>query len=204
MSSAPLLLRVSRPPEPSDVLWENLPCSRLQCGLRQLLVTLIMFGVSMAGTVLIVGFSYASPHFLPGYGLDEAIGTTFIIIGYLLVFILVSRLESTYYGYTYYGYTYYGYTYYGYTHQVLRLESTPLYLLRLYLLRLYLLWLHSLGAALREHHHAAQVLQPEGGLHRAQACVLPGKRARPRPRPRLIRVRGRAGFRVRARLRLQG
>ena len=110
MSSAPLLLRVSRPPEPSDVLWENLPCSRLQCGLRQLLVTLIMFGVSMAGTVLIVGFSYASPHFLPGYGLDEAIGTTFIIIGYLLVFILVPRLESTYYGYTYYGYTYYGRT----------------------------------------------------------------------------------------------
>ena len=116
VSSAPLLLRVSRPPEPSDVLWENLPCSRLQCGLRQLLVTLIMFGVSMAGTVLIVGFSYASPHFLPGYGLDEAIGTTFIIIGYLLVFILVPRLESTYYGCTYYGYTYYGYTYYGYTH----------------------------------------------------------------------------------------
>ena len=91
VSSAPLLLHVSRPPEPSDVLWENLPCSRLECGLRQLLVTLIMFGVSMAGTVLIVGFSYASPHFLPGYGLDEAIGTTFIIIGYLLVFILVPR-----------------------------------------------------------------------------------------------------------------
>ena len=40
-----------------------------------------MFGVSMAGTMLIVGFSYASPHLLPGYGLDEAIGTTFIIIG---------------------------------------------------------------------------------------------------------------------------
>ena len=54
-----------------------------------------MFGVSMAGTVLIVGFSYASPHLLPGYGLDEAIGTTFIIIGYLLVFILVPRFENT-------------------------------------------------------------------------------------------------------------
>ena len=111
VSDAPLLLRVSRPPEPSDVLWENLPCSRLECGLRQLLVTLIMSGVSMAGTVLIVGFSYASPHLLPGYGLDEAIGTTFIIIGYLLVFILVPRPASTppsstmailwlYYGYT--------------------------------------------------------------------------------------------------------
>ena len=95
VSDAPLLLRVSRPPEPSDVLWENLPCSRLECGLRQLLVTLIMSGVSMAGTVLIVGFSYASPHLLPGYGLDEAIGTTFIIIGYLLVFILVPRPAST-------------------------------------------------------------------------------------------------------------
>ena len=83
-----------------------------------------MFGVSMAGTVLIVGFSYASPHFLPGYGLDEAIGTTFIIIGYLLVFILVPRLGSTYYGYTYYGYSDYSYTYYGYTHQVPRFENT--------------------------------------------------------------------------------
>ena len=36
-SRAPLRLRVSRPPEPSDVLWENLPCSRLECGLRQAL-----------------------------------------------------------------------------------------------------------------------------------------------------------------------
>ena len=36
-SHAPLRLRVSRPPEPSDVLWENLPCSRLECGLRQAL-----------------------------------------------------------------------------------------------------------------------------------------------------------------------
>ena len=36
-SRAPLRMRVSRPPEPSDVLWENLPCSRLECGLRQAL-----------------------------------------------------------------------------------------------------------------------------------------------------------------------
>eukprot|EP00964_Phaeocystis_antarctica_P073666 scaffold45218_cov61-Phaeocystis_antarctica.AAC.13 len=50
-----------------------------------------------------------------------------------------------------------------------------LYLLWLYLLRLYLLWLYSPGAALREYHHAAQVLQPEGGLYRAQARVLPGE-----------------------------
>ena len=148
VSDAPLLLRVSRPPEPSDVLWENLPCSRLECGLRQLLVTLIMSGVSMAGTVLIVGFSYASPHLLPGYGLDEAIGTTFIIIGYLLVFILVPRPASTppsstmavlwlYYGCTmavlwlYYGCTmavrwlYDGHcTHDGGPHQVPRFENT--------------------------------------------------------------------------------
>ena len=41
-SSAPLRLRVSRPPEPSDVLWENLPCSRLECGVRQVLGTLTL------------------------------------------------------------------------------------------------------------------------------------------------------------------
>ena len=93
-------LEVSRPPEPSDVIWENLPVSPLECGLRQLGVALAALGVSLSGVVLIVASSYLLPELLADFDVRgysqtflEVTGTVVVIASYVLVFVVVPAME---------------------------------------------------------------------------------------------------------------
>ena len=93
-------LEASRPPEPSDVIWENLPVSPLECGLRQLGVALAALAVSLSGVVLIVASSYLLPELLRGAEVRgysqtflEATGTVVVIASYVLVFVVVPAME---------------------------------------------------------------------------------------------------------------
>ena len=54
-------LAVTRAPEPTDITWENLPCSALECGLRQGVGTLLMLLIAFSGTLLITVAQYLTP-----------------------------------------------------------------------------------------------------------------------------------------------
>ena len=92
---------VKRPPEPSDVIWENLGCTD---GLRrQLRGTIYMLLLSLAGAFLIGASAYLQPkatkmNAAEGKGVTAdlsvmVIGTVVLLVGYLVVFITVPIVE---------------------------------------------------------------------------------------------------------------
>ena len=90
---------VERPPEPSDVLWENLGCK--DGGRRQLRGTIYMTILSLGGAFLIGASAFLQPkaaeHEDNASPLKQlavvAIGTVVLLIGYLVVFISVPIVE---------------------------------------------------------------------------------------------------------------
>jgi hypothetical protein len=86
---------VSRPPEPSDLIWENLGCTD---GFgRQLCGTLMMTLLSLGGAFLIGASAYLQPKELErGQHSDlgvMVVGTAVLLVGYLVVFITVPIVE---------------------------------------------------------------------------------------------------------------
>ena len=100
--------RVYRPPEPSDIIWENIEC---EDGLsRQIKGTLGMTLLSFAGTAVIAVTSFLQPAALDAAGGATAsaaggaaasaavglLGTVLVVGGYLVVFLVVPSVEENY------------------------------------------------------------------------------------------------------------
>ena len=97
---------VSRPPEPSDILWHNLACSGEERRWAQFIITTKMLLISLTSCFVIAVTTYFQPELLAS--LDEfgpffrtsssngviLIGTVLIIGGYLSVFLTVPGLEE--------------------------------------------------------------------------------------------------------------
>ena len=92
--------RVYRPPEPSDIIWENIEC---EDGLkRQVKGTLGMTLLSFSGTAVIAVTSFLQPAALNATSNAAAsaavglLGTIFVVGGYLVVFLVVPNVEENY------------------------------------------------------------------------------------------------------------
>lgn len=92
---------ISRPPEPSDVIWENLGCA--DAFRRQVRGTLYMTLLSLLGAFLIGASSYLQPKAVErnanadkGAAADlqvAVVGLLVLLFGYLVVFITVPIVE---------------------------------------------------------------------------------------------------------------
>ena len=92
--------QVVRPPEPSDVIWENLGCA--DGAWRQVVGTTAMTLLSLTGSLLIGGSTYLQPK--AEKEADSAtdqigamvVGTLVLLVGYLAVFLVVPVVEAGY------------------------------------------------------------------------------------------------------------
>ncbi len=93
-------IAVSRPPEPDDVTWENLPCSWWEVILRQLLGTTIVLITAFAGTALISVAQYLTPTMTKeasGVGellVVQLLSVAAILTGNLAIFLSVPPIEA--------------------------------------------------------------------------------------------------------------
>jgi hypothetical protein len=91
---------LERPPEPSDIIWENLECEDGRS--RQWRGTFYMLLLSMSGTAVITVTSYMQPKALDRTNSEAAnafvglIGTVLVVGGYLVVFLVVPNVEENF------------------------------------------------------------------------------------------------------------